>query len=187
MDNTGKPPQQHQLIVDGMDVDSYGVPLHAFGDGASPEFFEIIGRILAVNGQIEYLQERLDHLPASETAGVRKVEQFLTRFASSRDDRNAVVHSRWIFGAHTTDPNVILCVRYKTRKRAAGHIATVSIRDVPDSEKEQETVLHTVDSLKTLLKRDVTTMRIGELAYTEIMVAWSVKQLAEADITSTLS
>lgn len=168
-----------------MDVDLYGLPTHAFGDTPPPEFFEIIGRILALNGQIEYFQERLDHLPASETAGVRKVEQFLARCSSGRDDRNAVVHSRWVFGAHTTDPDAILGVRYKVRKRASGHVATVSIRDVPDSEKAQEVVLHTVDTLRALLKRDITTMRIGQLAYAEVMMTWSIEQLAEADDIST--
>lgn len=174
-------------MQDSTEVDAHGVPIHALGDGLPPEFFEILGRIVAVNGQIEYLQERLDHLPTSETTGVRKVEQFLARCVSGRDDRNAVVHSRWVFGAHTTDPKAIFGVRYKTRKRTAGHIATVSIRDVPDSKREQETVHHTLDSLKKLLRRDVTTMRIGELAYTEIMTTWSAKQLEATEADSPVS
>jgi len=61
------------------DVDKYGVPISAFGDSTAPEFFEILGRLLAVNGKIEYLKDRLDDLPSSETTGVRKVEQFLER------------------------------------------------------------------------------------------------------------
>lgn len=187
MDNTEEPSRWRREIHEGTDVDAHGVPIHAFGDGPPPEFFEILGRLLAVNGQIEYLQERLAHLPRSETTGVRKVEQFLARCVSGRDDRNAIVHSRWVFGAHTTDPEVIFGLRYKTRKRTVGPIATVFISDVPDSERAQETVQHTLGSLKKLLRRDITTMRIGELAYTKIMMKWSTKQLAETEVGPPLS
>lgn len=105
------------------DVDKYGVPLHIFGDATAPEFFEILGRLLAVNGKIEYLKDRLDDLPSSETSGVRKVEQFLEGYSSGRVDRNAIVHSYWVFGAHTNDPEVILGIRYKIRKLASGETA----------------------------------------------------------------
>jgi hypothetical protein len=162
---------------DGTEVDALGVPLDAFGSSAPIEFFEILGRIVAVNGQIEYLQDRLDHLPPSETTGVRKVDQFLERCAVGRADRNAVVHSRWVFGAHATNPEVILGLRYKTRKRTSGDIATVSVREIAGSEREQDTVQHTLDSLKKLLRKGLATMHIGELAYTEIMLKWTAEQL----------
>jgi len=35
------------------EVDAHGVPLGAFGQPAPSEFFEVLGRILAVNGKIE--------------------------------------------------------------------------------------------------------------------------------------
>ena len=66
-----------ESLNNNTDVDSYGVPQQAFGRVASPEFFEALGRLIAVHGQIEYLQDRLKHLPPSETNGVRKLEQFL--------------------------------------------------------------------------------------------------------------
>lgn len=165
-----------ESVNDNTDVDSYGVPRQAFGRVASPEFFETIGRVVAVHGQIEYLQDRLKHLPSSETSGVRKVEQFLRRCESGRDARNAIIHSRWVFGADTTDPDVILGLRYKTRKPTSGTIATVFISDVVGSEKEHDIVRHTLDSLRKLLQRDVVTMQIGEQAYSEIMLKWAAQR-----------
>lgn len=166
---------------DDREVDTFGIPLHAFGDSVPAGFFEVLGRIVAVNAQIEYLQDRLDHLPPSETDGVRKAEQFRARCASGRADRNAIVHSRWVFGAQTARPDIILGVRYKTRRQASGEIATVSLSDVPGSERQQDTVQHTLDALKKLLRRDVATMRIGELAYSEIMLKWAVRQVDPAE------
>jgi hypothetical protein len=159
------------------EVDKYGVPIDAFGREVPPEFFEIIGRLLVVNGKIEYIKERLDHLPISETSGVRKFHQFMKRYDAGRSDRNAVVHSFWVFGADTSDPGVILGVRYKVRKVASGEIATVSIRDVTDSEREQEFIQFTPDELRKLLKRDLDTMRIGMHALTEIGLNWAAQQL----------
>ncbi|MBB5831904.1 hypothetical protein [Brachybacterium aquaticum] len=108
---------------------------------------------------------------------VRKVEQFRARFASGRDGRNAVVHSRWVFGAQPSDPEIILGIRYKIMKKPAGEVATLSIQDVPDSEREQIYVEHTLSSLKRLLRRDVGTMQIGQQAYTEVMMTWAAGQL----------
>lgn len=163
------------------DVDNYGVPLHIFGDAIAPEFFEILGRLLAVNGKIEYLRDRLDDLPSSETSGVRKVEQFLKRYNSGRLDRNAIVHSYWAFGAHTNDPEVILGIRYKIRKLASGETATVATRDVPGSEREQDVVQYKLDDLRKLLSRDVVTMRMGEIAYADVELNWARRQLLAAD------
>jgi hypothetical protein len=129
------------------EVDKYGVPLDAFGSGVPPEFFEVLGRLLAVNGKIEYLKERLDDLPSSETSGVRKANN-LTRGMTRGLERNAIVHSLWVFGAHTEDPQLILGVRYKTKSPASGEIATVSIRDVPHSEREQVIVQYKLDRLR---------------------------------------
>lgn len=157
-------------------VDKYGVPLDTFGHDVPPEFFEVLGRLLAVNGKIEYLKERLDHLPSSETSGVRKIEQFFRRYDSGRLDRNAIVHSNWVFGAHAQDSEVILGVRYKISKAASGEIATVSIRDAPDSERKQVFVQYKLDELRKLLKRDVTTMLIGEHGHTEINLSWAARQ-----------
>jgi hypothetical protein len=158
------------------DVDKYGVPLDAFGHDVPPAFFEVLGRILAVNGKIEFIKERLEDLPSSETRGVRKVEQFLNRYDAGRLDRNAIVHSNWVFGAHTRDAEVILGVRYKVSKVVSGEIATVSIRDVPDSERDQVFVQYRLDELRKLLKRDVATMLIGELGHAEISVRWAARQ-----------
>lgn len=174
MDNSG---EGTRPSGDYIDVDEHRVPVDAFGDRAPSEFFAILGRIVAVNGQPEYLKDRLDHLPDTETAGMRKVEQFRARFASGRDERNAVVHSRWVFGAQTSDPEIILGIRYKVMKKPAGEVATVSIQDVPDSEREQIYVEHTLASLKQLLRRDVGTMQIGQQAYTEVMMIWAARPL----------
>ena len=159
-----------------IDVDSYGVPRQAFGHSASPELFEILGRVVAVQGKIEYLQDRLKYLPPSETSGVRKIEQFLKRCDSGRAARNALVHSCWVFGADMKDPDVILGLRYKTRKVTSGTVATVSISDVAGSEKEHDIVRHTLDSMRKLLQQDVVTMQIGEQAYSEIMLKWAAQQ-----------
>lgn len=158
------------------DVDSYGVPRRAFGRATPPEFFEALGRIVTVHGQIEYLQDRLKHLPSSETSGARKVEQFRKRCESGRDARNAIVHSRWVFGADTKDPDIILGIRYKTRKSKSGTVATVSIKDIPDSEHEHDIVRYTLDSLRKLLRQNIVTMQIGEQAYSEIMLKWAAQQ-----------
>lgn len=160
-----------------IEVDEHRVPIDAFGSRAPSEFFGILGRIIAVNGQLEYLMGRLNHLPALETDGARKVEQFRARFVSGREERNAVVHSRWVFGAQPSDPEIILGVRYKVMKKPAAEVATVSIRDVPDSEREQIYVQHTIASLKRLLRRDVATMQVGKQAYSEVMLNWAARQL----------
>lgn len=130
-----------------IEVDEYKVPIDAFGGRAPSEFFAILGRILAVNGQLEYLMDRLGHLPDTEIAGVRKVEQFRARFASGRDERNSVVHSRWVFGSQESDPEIILGIRYKVTKKPAVEAATVSMQDVPGSERSQIYVQHTLASL----------------------------------------
>jgi hypothetical protein len=148
-------------------------------------FFEVLGRILAVNGKIEYLKERLESFPSAETTGVRKVEQFRKRDSSGRIDRNAIVHSSWVFGAHALDHEVILGVRYKVRKVASGATASVSIGDIPDCEREQDVVQYTMDGLRKLLKRDLTTMRVGEIAYSEVMLNWAARQVGAADDDST--
>ncbi|TFC91329.1 MULTISPECIES: hypothetical protein [Cryobacterium] len=159
-----------------VEVDRYGIPLDVFGDYPPPEFFEVIGRIVAINAKIEYLKERLDNLPPSETTGIKKVQQFLKRDSSGRMDRNAIVHSFWTFGASTENPNLILGIRYKVRKLASGEIATTSIRDVPDSEREQDIVQFELVGLRKILKRDLATMQVGELAYSEVMLQWAARQ-----------
>ena len=180
MSKQSNPPEDFAAYIDSTapnEVDNYGVPVGAFGRHAPPEFFEVLGRLLAVNGNIEYLKDRLDQHPASETDGVRKAEQFSKRYESGRLERNGVVHSRWIFGAHTLDSEVILGVRYKITKSNSGKIASVSIRDVPGSEKEQVVVEYKLDGLRKLLKRDITTMLIGERALTEVDMKWAANQL----------
>lgn len=163
------------------DVDEYGVPLHAFGDGIPPEFFEILGRLIAVNGKIEYLKERLDQVPPAETNGVRRVEQFMTRYESGRLDRNSIVHSFWTFDADSDDSEAIVGVRYKMKGPAAGEIASIALRDNPGSEHPQVIVQQTLSGLRALLKRDLRTMLFGELAFTEIGLKWAVRQLAMGD------
>jgi hypothetical protein len=159
------------------DVDNYGVPIDAFGPTTPPEFFEILGRLLAVNGKIEYLKDRLAHLPEAETNGVGKVEQFTKRYESGRLERHSIVHSRWIFDAHSKDPEVIVGVRYKVSKAASGEIATVSITGVRGSEHDQVVVQYTLNELRKLLKRDVTTMLIGERAHTEVNMRWAAQEV----------
>ena len=160
------------------DVDSFGVPLDAFGSGMEPQFFEILGRVLAVNGKIEYLKDRLEHIPPSETLGVRKVEQFFKRYNDDRQERNAIVHSHWIRGAHTQGPEILVGVRYKSRNKASGTIARVSITDVPGSEREQVLVEYTLGDLRKQLKKAVTTMLIGTQACSEVSMNWAFKQTA---------
>lgn len=157
------------------DVDAYGVPIAAFSDPAPPEFFEILGRLLATHGRIEYLQDRIAHLAPAETTGNRKVEQFLTRCHEERAHRNAIVHSHWMFGAHTTDTKVILALRYKSRKQTSGAVATVSIIDVPESDREQDVGQYTLNDLRGLLRSTVVTMRIGEQAYAGVMLKWAAQ------------
>ncbi|WP_336626703.1 MULTISPECIES: hypothetical protein [unclassified Microbacterium] len=152
------------------EVDAYGVPLDSFGEPAPFEFFEVLGRILAVNGKIEYLHDRLGHLPSSETSGTRKVEQFLGRVTAEKGERNAIVHSHWTFGAHTSRSDVVTAIRYKVRKQVSGEVATVSIVDVPGSEREHDFTLYTLDDLRRVLRRSVTTMQIGEQAYAYAML-----------------
>ena len=161
---------------DYIEVDEHRVPVDAFGSRAPSAFFGILGRIVAINAQLEYLMDRLGQLPSLETDDIRKVEQFRERFLSGRDERNAIVHSRWIFGAQPSAPEVILGIRYKVTKKPAGMVATVSIRDVPGSEQEHICVEHTIDSLKRLLRRDVSTMQIGKRAYSEVMLTWAMRQ-----------
>lgn len=167
----------HPAMSYETEVDAYGLPTTAFGDPVSPEFFEVLGRILAVHGKIEYLQDRLNHLPDTETTGSRKVEQFLARCRAERADRNAIVHSHWMLGAHTTNPEIILALRYKSRKQTSGGLATVSIPDMPESDREQDFGQYTLDDLKRVLRSNVVTMRIGEQAYTEIMLKWATQQI----------
>lgn len=166
-----------------IDVDEFGVPVDAFGGTVPPEFFGLLGRLLAVNGKIEYLYDRLKHLPVSETASVKKVDQFEKRVEAGRAERNAVVHSWWTTGAHD-DPETIVGVRYKTRKLTSGLVAEITLSDAPEAEPDpQDVVLYSVESLKRLLRRDVTTMLIGQLAYTEVMSIWAVDQvLKNADL-----
>jgi hypothetical protein len=61
------------------------------------------------------------------------------------------------------------------RKVASNAIATLSIRDVPGGEREQEYVRHTIANLRKLLKRDVDTMRIGMHALTEVGLIWAAE------------
>ncbi|MBN6766914.1 hypothetical protein M3D71_011035 [Micrococcus luteus] len=61
-------------------------------------------------------------------------------------------------------------------KKPAGELATASIQDVPDGEREQIYVQHTLASLKQLLRPDVGTMQIGQQAYSEVMT-WAAGQL----------
>lgn len=157
-------------------VDAYGLPVEAFGVEPPDGFFEVLGRILAVSAQIEYLQDRLEHLPSTETERVRKVEQFLARCADGRDARNAVVHSRWSFDAHT-DPDVIIGIRYKKRKNASGQVFSVAMTDVEGSGLGHELIEHTMVTLRRLLKRDISTMTIGQMAYTEIQLRWAQTQI----------
>lgn len=160
------------------EVDAYGVPLGSFGEPAPLEFFEVLGRILAVNGKIEYLHDRLRHMPSSETSGTRKVEQFLTRVSAEKSERNAIVHSHWTFGAHTSRSDVITAIRYKIRKKASGEVATVAIVDVPGSGREQDFTLYTLSELRRVLWRSVTTMQIGEQAYAHAMLKWAAARPA---------
>ena len=171
--DTRKLPHQSTMT----EVDRYGVPISAFGVSMPSEFFEIVGRLVAVSGKIEYLKDRLDNMPTSETSGVRKVEQFLKREDSGKLDRNAIVHSWWVAGAHD-DANVLLGIREKKRKVASGAAASVSMRDVPGSDRDQDYVEYTLEALRRLLKRCVTTMSIGELAYGEVMFKWAAQEIA---------
>lgn len=159
----------------GTETDEYGVPTTAFGSPPPSHFFAILGRLLAVHGKIEYLEDRLKHLPAEETAGIRKVEQFQARCAAGKSDRNTIVHSYWLFGAHQTTSEIILALRYKTRKHTSGDIATLSMRDVPESDREQDLGQYTLDDLSKLLRASVVTMRIGEHAYGEVMARWAIQ------------
>ena len=158
------------------EVDQYGVPLTVFGNPMPPEFFDVVGRIVAINGKIEYLKDRFQHLPSSEIEAVKKVKQFTQRYNSGRAERNAIVHSSWVFGADMDDPDVILGVRYKVGKLASTGTATVSIRDVPESERKQEAVRYTLSGLRKILKRDLVTMQVGEYAFTEVMLTWAARQ-----------
>ncbi|WP_146086428.1 hypothetical protein [Rathayibacter sp. AY1D1] len=179
MGTEAESPRRASATGHDVDVDAFGLPLDAFGNTVQPDFFQILGRLVAVNGQIEYLQDRFDHLPNEETSGVRKVEQFERRSEAGRADRNAVVHSRWVFGAHA-DPAVVVGIRYKTRRQTSGTVAAVSIIDVSGSERKQDVVEHTVESLRGVLRRDVATMRIGQLALSEIMLRYAASRIESA-------
>lgn len=168
---------------DETEVDEFGMPVAAFGDRLPSGFYEVLGRILSANGRIEYLKERLGHLPADETTGVRKVEQFRYRVSSEQALRNTIVHSHWVFGAHETHPDVILALRYKTRKNTPGDVATVSIVDVPESDKEQIIEQFTFEQLKKILASSIVTMRIGEQAHAEVMHRWAIQQ-ADTELLS---
>ena len=169
-------------MQDPLNTDKYGLPLDAFGIEAPHEFFEITGRILAVHGQIEYLKERLNRIPAIETEGVRKFQQFLSRCKDGQNDRNTIVHSRWVFGANKKDPHQFFAVRYKTRSITSGSVATVAITDVPESEKEQDYTMYSLESLQKVLNQSIITMRIGSQAYTEVMFHWANQQMAQSTI-----
>lgn len=176
MNSPEKPSWHSPAINHETETDNYGIPVDAFGADVPPDFFELIGRILAVHGKIEYLQGRLSSLPSAEKDGVKKVEQFLVRCAAEKANRNTLVHSYWIFGSHTEDPDVILALRYKTRKKTSGEVATVSIVDVPEGVHEQDLGQYTLDDLRRIMRRSTVTMRIGERAYSEIMLKWSSVQ-----------
>lgn len=176
MKDAREPSSHYPPISHETEVDAYGVPVNAFGDRVPSEFFEALGRILSVHGKIEYLEERLRHLPSVETTGARKTEQFFARCAAGKADRNAVVHSSWVFGAYQTDSDVILAVRYKTRKQTSGEVATISTMGVPESDREQDIGQYTLSDLKRILLRSIVTMRIGEQAYSEIMLNWASDQ-----------
>lgn len=163
------------------EVDSFGTPVGSFGTKPPEAFFSLVGRIVALSGQIEYLKDRLAHLPAKETESSKKVKRFYERARANQEERNGVVHSRWFFGADTSDPDLITGIRYKVAKSNAGHIATVSLVDVPDSEREQVVVQHTLKSLEALHRRLVGTAHVGEVAYASIMLRWGATQLTDAD------
>jgi len=118
----------------------------------------------------------LSHLPTPETVRTRKVEQFLARVGAEKSDRNAIVHSHWTFGAHKSRSDVVTAIRYKTRKQASGEVATVSMLDIPGSEREQDITLYSLGDLRGVLRRSVTTMQIGEQAYAQTMLNWAVIQ-----------
>ena len=103
------------------DVDSYGVPQQAFGCVAPPEFFEALGRVIAVHGQIEYLQDRLKHLPPSETNGGRSFGAVF-RGANRGALPETLCPFTLGFGADTKDKDVILGLRYN-RKVTSGTVA----------------------------------------------------------------
>lgn len=176
MNDTEEPSWRHPPSSHETEVDSYGIPVDAFGERVTSGFFEVLGRILSVHGKIEYLEERLGHLSPAETAGVKKTEQFLARCAAGKAVRNTIVHSYWVFGAHRTDPDIILAVRYKVRNQTSGQIATLSIMDVPESDRGQDVGQYTLGDLKAILRRSIQTMRIGEQAYSKIILRWAVGQ-----------
>jgi hypothetical protein len=165
------------------EVDEYGIPLALFGSPTPPEFFAVVGRIVAINGRIEYMRDRLQHLPPSEIVVMTKVQQFLHRYNSGRAERNAIVHSSWVFGADSDDPDVIWGVRYKVGKSTTEDAATVSIRDVPNSERTQETVGYTMVRLRKILKRDLITMQVGEIAYAVVMRNWAMRRKPDEGAT----
>lgn len=53
----------------------------------------------------------------------------------------------------------------------------MSLADVPGSEREQDTVVYTLESLKKILRRDLATMRIGQLALGEVMLEWAAEKM----------
>ncbi|WP_432733134.1 hypothetical protein [Microbacterium sp. MM2322] len=138
-----------------------------------------------MSGQIEYLKDRLAHLPSEETDSSKKVKRFYERARADQEERNGVVHSSWFFGVDTSDPDLFTGIRYKVRKSNAGQLATAFIVDVPDTEREQVVVQHTLKSLEMPHRRLVGTVRIGEAAYKSLMVRWGAAQLADADPSST--
>lgn len=164
-----------------LNTDGFGTPVDSFGTRPPEEFFSLLGRIVAMSGQIEYLKDRLTHLPSEETDSSKKVKRFHERARADQEERNGVVHSRWFFGADTSDPDQITGIRYKVRKSSTGQTATVSLMDVPDSDHEQVVVQHTLKTLEMLHRRLVGTVRIGEAAYASLMLRWGATQLADAD------
>ena len=106
---------------------------------------------------------------------MRKVAQFRKRYSAGRSDRNAIVHSNWVFRAHTQDPDVIVGVRYKQRNRATGYVATVSLADIAGDCRQQDVVEYSLKQLRTQLRHDIATMRVGEIAYAQVMLAWAAR------------
>lgn len=163
------------------ETDSLGTPAGSFRTTPPEAFFSLVGRIVVLSGQIEYLKDRFAHLPPKETESSKKVKRFHERARADQEERNGVVHSRWFFGADESDPDLITGVRYKVAKSNTGHIAIVSIVDVPDSGREQVVIQHTLKSLEEMHSRLLGTARIGEVAYASLMLRWGATQLANAD------
>lgn len=172
---------QHQTGAGA--TDAFGLHLNAFGAPPPDDFFSLLGRFLAVGSSMEYLLDRLGDLPQEEIDGEERVARFRERFTAGRNTRNALVHSRWFFGVDV-DPEVIVGIRYKTRKPTSGTVSTLSISDVEGSEQEQDVVRYTMNSLRTSLRKDIMTLEIGQQAYSAIMVRYAANKI-ENDLRRT--